>query len=329
MNPARAQTNKRPRKLRQILTVVGTAVALVLVSGTANVALERTERSSIVPYGQRVQTSHGALNVYRAASNDGSKPVMILLSGLGTTAPAIDFAPLIRELADYDVVVVEGLGYGYSDMEAVPRTVENISQELHEALAGARIKGPYILAGHSIAGLYTLAYANTYPDELAAIVEIDPTIAALHGGREGNSSAAAPGINWGRLLAATGIVRWATTLVPSLAVPEADVYTAEEKERIRIMTNWDYDNPALVDETARIGENIAKVKPLQYPKDLPVLTFLDSGDHTQTDTAPYEARLSHVRHHQITLLPGSHYLHRTQSPAMTETINNFLNRAHS
>lgn len=306
---------------------MGTAAAVVFASGAVNAALERAERSSTIPYGQRVRTSHGALNVYRAEGSDGSKPVMVLLGGLGTTAPAVDFAPLLRELASYDMVVVEGLGYGYSDMEGEPRTVENITQELHEALAAAAVKAPYILAGHSIAGLYTLAYANTYGDELAAVVEIDPTIAAPHGSHGDGSSGGEPGINWGRLLAATGIIRWATTLVPSLAEPEGAAYTREEKERIRIMTNWDYDNPALVDETGRIGENIAKVRPLRYPEDLPVLTFLANGDHTRTDTTLYEERLSQVRHHQVAVLPGGHYLHRTQSPAMAETIDRFLNGA--
>lgn len=289
--------------------------------------MEQAERSSIHPYGQRIQTSNGALNVYRAEGNDERKPAVVLLGGLGTTAPAMDFAPLIRELADYDVVIVEGLGYGYSDMEAVPRTIENITMELHEALAAAQVQKPYVLAGHSIAGIYSLAYASTYRDELSAIVEIDPTVPASDSGHGENGVAVEPGINWGRLLAATGIIRWATTVVPSLAEPEGDAYTPEEKERIRIMTNWDYDSPALVDETARIGENIGKVRSLQYPADLPVLTFIDSGSHAEPDAALHEARLSHLRHHQVIVLPGSHYLHRTQSPAMADQIIAFLEAA--
>lgn len=277
------------------------------------------------PYGERVQTSNGAVNVYRAEDNDGSKPVIVLLSGLGTTAPAMDFAPLIRELDDFDVVVVEGMGYGYSDMSAAPRTVENITAELHEALDTAKIQRPYVLAGHSIAGLYTLAYANTYRDDLAAVVEMDPTVPSSHPSHGETGTVGEPGISWGRVLAAAGIIRWATTLVPSLAAPEDDSYTAEEKERIRVMTNWDYDSPALVDETARVGENIAKVKAMQYPSDLPVLTFIDGGVHTEPDAPLHEARLSHVHRHQVTVMPGSHYLHRTQSRAMGEQMRIFLN----
>ena len=38
------------------------------------------------------------------------------------TAQALDFAPLIRELGGFGVIVVEGFGYGYSDMNASERT---------------------------------------------------------------------------------------------------------------------------------------------------------------------------------------------------------------
>jgi hypothetical protein len=44
---------------------------------------------------------------------------------------------------------VQGFGYGYSDQPAVERTVENITSELHEALANADVPRPYVLAGHS------------------------------------------------------------------------------------------------------------------------------------------------------------------------------------
>ncbi len=43
------------------------------------------------------------------------------------------------------MVVVEGFGYGFSDMSARPRTIENISEELHEVLAKLAIDVPYVL----------------------------------------------------------------------------------------------------------------------------------------------------------------------------------------
>ncbi|MEC5181729.1 alpha/beta fold hydrolase [Arthrobacter sp. CG_A4] len=85
---------------------------------------------------------------------------IVLLSGLGTAAPVLDFAPLIRELGDFNVTVVEGFGYGYSDLSASERTNKKHSTELHEALGKLGLARPYVLAGHSIAGFYMLDYTN-------------------------------------------------------------------------------------------------------------------------------------------------------------------------
>src|SRR6476620_2047895 len=156
--PTTAIRNQRPRRRLRTLGVTAAVVVAVLFTSTVTtLALNQAERAAISPYGQRVQTSHGALNVVRTPGNGRAGQSIVLLSGLGTPAPALDFAPLIRELADYDVVVAEGFGYGYSDQPPVERTVENVTSELHDALARAHVPSPYILGGHSIAGFYTLA----------------------------------------------------------------------------------------------------------------------------------------------------------------------------
>jgi pimeloyl-ACP methyl ester carboxylesterase len=45
--------------------------------------------------------------------------------------------------------------------------------DLHTLLRVARIPGPYVLAGHSNGGLFTLLYASTYPRQVAGLVLID------------------------------------------------------------------------------------------------------------------------------------------------------------
>jgi pimeloyl-ACP methyl ester carboxylesterase len=47
--------------------------------------------------------------------------------------------------------------------------------ELHALLAAARVKGPYVLVGHSIGGLIARVYAEQYPAEVAGLVLLDPT----------------------------------------------------------------------------------------------------------------------------------------------------------
>ena len=102
---------------------------------------------------------------------------IVLMSGLGTVTPTLDFEPLINEMAKNNkVVVVEPFGYGWSDITNKERTVENIVEEIRTALEKLNIQGPYILMPHSISGIYSMYYANTYPDEIKAVIGIDPTL---------------------------------------------------------------------------------------------------------------------------------------------------------
>ena len=119
---------------------------------------------------------------------------------------------MIRELDAYDVIVVEGFGYGYSDMSARERTVENISTELHEALSSLDIKEPYVLAGHSL-GACTLDYANRYPSEVSAVIGIDSTVPTAQFEKE--AAANGGGINITGIPSTIGFVRTVVSVCPA------------------------------------------------------------------------------------------------------------------
>jgi pimeloyl-ACP methyl ester carboxylesterase len=325
MTATASPRSKKPRRrLRTLGFTAAIVAALLLVSTFANLAMNQAEQTATAPYGQRVETSHGVLNVARTPGNGRTGQTIVLLSGLGTPAPALDFAPLIRELGDYDVVVVEGFGYGYSDQPAVERTVENITSELHEALANTDVPRPFILGGHSIAGFYTLAYANRYRSDVAAVIGIDPTAPAARTIHAEETGVTSGGINWEGLIAASGLARWAATIAPSLVEPEGTAYTSRERDQMRKMAIWNFGNPSVVDETNRIAENARKVQGMRYPDDLPVLTLLASAKETPADLALHESRLQNVRNHEIVSLPGGHYLHWTHAPAMASKVKAFL-----
>ncbi|MDQ1595706.1 MAG: hypothetical protein QOH40_2262 [Arthrobacter pascens] len=314
---------KKPRRRLRIAGISAlVALGLVLASTAANSLLEQSEKSSISPYGERIAISSGEVNVSR---NGKSGQPIVLLSGLGTPAPALDFAPLIRELGSFDVIVVEGFGYGYSDMNAGERTNRNISTELHEVLTKLHVDQPYILAGHSIAGFYTLDYANRYPAEVAAVIGIDATVPKATSERAEEPQ---PGINWERALSVTGVVRNVTAIAPGLAAPDSDAYSADELERMRLMLSWNFGNDAVADETSRIAANAAALRGVRYPDALPVLAFIadDKTDSTSTRAAATQDLLKNVDHHEIVKLEGGHYLHWTQARRMAETITAFLGK---
>ncbi len=310
-----------PRRLTRIARVLGIILVLILVltaaAAVANASITASEKATITPYGQRLAIDAGTVNVYR---NGGTGPTMVLLSGFGTPAPGIDFAPLIRKLDAFNVIVVERFGYGYSDLNVGNRTIENITSELHQVLIKLGVSEPVILVGHSVGGIYARYYANIYPNDVSAVVGIDPMAATTS-----SLNIAAPSIVEG-IQAGTGLFRLVTTVAPDLIQPPGTAYTPDDRRRTAAMTNWNYGNFSISDEWGRIGANSTKANSQPFAADLPVLEILSSESVTMMpEWLPnHQAELKGVATHQLEVLEGSHYLHWTQSSELARIISNFV-----
>ncbi len=60
-----------------------------------------------------------------------------------------------------------------SSPAAMPRSAQDVVGDLHALLASAHLPGPYILVGHSLGGLFARLYAQSYPDQVRAVVFVD------------------------------------------------------------------------------------------------------------------------------------------------------------
>ena len=311
----------RPSRARRFLRIAGKVAAFLIavtaVSAVSNFAVTSAEKTRFQPYGQRIQLAAGSINVYR---NGGTGPTMVLLGGYGTPAPALDFAPLIRELAAFDVIVIEGFGYGYSDLDVPNRTIERITGEIHEVLTRLDVHEPVILVGHSIGGIYTHYYANAYPGEVSAIIGIDPT-PAMNSTLEPGTPSRIEGV-----VAGLGLHRWVTTLAPDLVQPDGTAFTPAERAHIAAMSRWNYGNLSLADEWAQLAANSTKASAHPFPKDVPVLEFVSSQSAASQPVwlERRRAEIDDVSVHQLQIVEGAHYLHWTQAPLLGSTITDFV-----
>ena len=64
-------------------------------------------------------------------------------------------------------------GLAWSEASGVPSETPAITEQLHALLIAANIEKPFVLAGHSIAGLYMKSYIKQYPQDVAAVAFFD------------------------------------------------------------------------------------------------------------------------------------------------------------
>ena len=205
------------------------------------------------------------MHVY--TKGDGENTI-VLLSGLGTAAPVLDFEPLINEMSKNNkIVVVELFGYGWSDLTNKERIVENIVEEIRTALKESNIEGPYILMPHSISEIYSMYYANKYRDEVRAVIGIDPTLPKFLD---------APTLpKFISYAAPTGIARLASYSIPDQFFPSAeeDAYSEENLKMIKTLFAWKGYNKNIVNETNEIDHLFDKTIDMTFPSDIPVMIF--------------------------------------------------------
>ena len=101
------------------------------------------------------------------------KEVILLLARKTSPFPILEMKPLIHHLQEqFIVVALDYLGSGYSDDYHTERTLDNVTNEIHEVMLSLGYT-KYIIAAQSYAGLYSLYYANKYTDEVKAVIGID------------------------------------------------------------------------------------------------------------------------------------------------------------
>jgi pimeloyl-ACP methyl ester carboxylesterase len=101
-------------------------------------------------------------------------PAVVLIAGGGDFS--FDWGLVQPQVGRFArVCSYDRAGLAWSDPGPIPRTMLQDAYELRALLRAAGVKAPYVLVGHSIGGLIARVYAGQYPQEVAAMVLVDPT----------------------------------------------------------------------------------------------------------------------------------------------------------
>ena len=109
------------------------------------------------------------LNLYCLGSGS---PTVVLDAGMGDST--ISWAMVQPAMAKTTrVCSFDRAGLGFSDAARRPGTPVNQSEDLHALLGAAGIKPPYVLVGHSLAGMHVRVFADRYRSEVVGMVIVE------------------------------------------------------------------------------------------------------------------------------------------------------------
>lgn len=170
--------------LRLILLAM---LGLFAAWGAVAVAAEAVSRGG-KPRGEMVDVGGRKLRLVcegpKGESSTNRRPVVWLESG--AFSGAADFAAIQQKLTAKGLrsCAYDRAGMGYSDAGPAPRDGDAIVADLAAVMAASGEPGPYVLVGHSMAGLYLRQFAAGHPDRVVGLVLLDavtPEMVALPG----------------------------------------------------------------------------------------------------------------------------------------------------
>ncbi|USB31833.1 alpha/beta hydrolase [Paenibacillus sp. YPG26] len=147
------------------------AVLLLLVSSGFGYEwyASRQAKADYPPPGRLIDAGGYKLHINKIGSGS---PTILLEAASGETS--LSWKDIPKELAKSATVVsYDRGGFAWSEQATTPRTGPNIVRELHTALKNEGIQGPYLLVGHSLGGVYSRLFAQTYTEEVAGLVLVD------------------------------------------------------------------------------------------------------------------------------------------------------------
>jgi len=128
-----------------------------------------TEHIVRLPDGRRIRT---------VRAGEGRDPLVVFEAGM--SAPAAEWLAVQRGVAAHArTLAYDRAGYGGSDDDTLPRTLERMADDLAAVLDAVGETGPVILVAHSWGGPIVRVLAHRHPARVAGVVLVDASLAAF------------------------------------------------------------------------------------------------------------------------------------------------------
>ncbi len=272
--------------------------------------------------GKLVAVDGHKMHVFTAGNG---KDMLVFMAGSGTACPTLDFKPLWSLLLnDFQIAVVEKSGYGWSEPTDNARDIGTMLSESRAALKLAGAEPPYILVPHSMSGLEAIYWAQTYPDEVKAIVGLDAVAPEAYDKFKAPSAALIDAI---RFLAGIGIHRPFAKLLykNSPAALSGSLSQADSEIYIEMLKRRTFTSD-MCNEGKLLLENSKSVKNGAIPGDIPLILFISNENEKIIKNFSQIMRdyASHFTNGKSIDLNCGHYVHAFEPAKIANEIKDFI-----
>lgn len=274
-------------------------------------------------YYNPVSIGNNSLNVAKFGNENG-KGKIVVLSGMGAGL-SVDMRPMTKEMEeDYQFIYVGRPGWDGSDDIKDERHVDTIVEEYREALQNSAVEAPYILMAHSMGGVYASYWVSEYPEEIEAFINIDGTYveqltAEEIAGRSSGNALYKVAVNLG-----IGDI-----LLPALLRNDCGL-SKDEWRTYCILQLLSISSDAVAKEGSMINANRNAAWEALKETEVPKL-YISARDGDLSDAQCKEANekelipyLEKMGNYEISYLPGSHFIYKTEPDKCKGIIRDFL-----
>jgi len=137
---------------------------ILILSFTAHGNTKARQTDSMVSVGNH--------SLHVVTMGHGENTVIIEAGYMGELADWRTFAASIATFSK--VVIYSRAGYGKSNPSVTPNTLNDSVEDLRVLIKMIKLKGPFIMVGHSYGGLIVRTFAEIYPAQVKGLVFVEP-----------------------------------------------------------------------------------------------------------------------------------------------------------
>lgn len=263
-------------------------------------------------------------------------PVVVFESGLDSGG-SLPWERVVSQVAPFATAFTyDRAGIQRSERGTQPKTGAAMAQDLHELLHQAGYQPPYLLVGHSLAGLMIRSFVATYPKEVSGIVLVDTSHPDQLKRLPAQLTEEGPPSRWVvRLATEVGVVRFLSSQSQYEGTQPSDRINRANQAFLPISLAAAMEEsarvPALLDEARRVtsfGDIPLRVITGTSPtrnKEVADVALRKEVNRTWNELQKDQLRLS-TRSTQILAPKSGHYVQLEQPEIVTAAIRQLIDQ---